>query len=163
LSTGQEDSWGNFGLKDQVQVLRWVKENIVAFGGDPNLVTIFGESAGGASVAYHMQSELSKGLFHRGISQSGTNLAPWGAVGHKDVAQQRAVKLGEMMGCELEDSNYKKMIECLRDVSAKNITEAFYEFFEWDTGLHSFSCPIFSDSNANFFLCRSNGSISPCC
>ena len=133
LSTGQKDCWGNFGLKDQVQVLRWIKENIALFGGNPNLVTIFGESAGGASVAYHMQSELSKGLFHRGISQSGTNLAPWGAVAHSGVAPERAVKLGEMMNCKMENENYQQMIECLRQVPAKNITEAFYDFFEWDT------------------------------
>lgn len=133
LSTGQEDSWGNFGLKDQVQVLRWIKENIAAFGGNPDSVTIFGESAGGASVSYHMQSELSKGLFHRGISESGTNLAPWGAVAHRGVAEERAAKLGEMLSCPLENSSYKKMIECLREVPAKNITEAFYDFFEWDT------------------------------
>lgn len=133
LSTGQEDSWGNFGLKDQVQVLRWIKENIASFGGNPDSVTIFGESAGGASVAYHMQSSLSKGFFHRGISQSGTNLASWGAVGHQNVAQKRAEKLGEMMSCPLEDSNYSEMINCLRTVPAYNITEAFYDFFEWDT------------------------------
>lgn len=133
LSTGQEDCWGNFGLKDQVQTLRWIKENIASFGGDPNSVTIFGESAGGASVTYHMQSSLSKGLFHRGISQSGTDLAPWGAVAHKNVAQGRAKRLGEMMGCPLENANYRAMIECLKAVPAANITEAFYEFFEWDT------------------------------
>lgn len=133
LSTGQEDAWGNFGLKDQNQVLRWIQENIAAFGGNPELVTIFGESAGGASVTYHMQSSLSEGLFHRGISQSGTNLAPWGAVAHKNVARSRAIKLGEMMSCPLENSNFKGMVDCLREVPAANITRAFYEFFEWDT------------------------------
>lgn len=52
---------GNNGMKDQVQSIRWVHENIAAFGGDPNRVTIFGESAGGASVHYHMMSDLTKG------------------------------------------------------------------------------------------------------
>ncbi|XP_054729259.1 juvenile hormone esterase-like [Anastrepha obliqua] len=61
LSTETLDCPGNFGLKDQVEILRWVQENIAAFGGDPTSVTIFGNSAGAASVTYHMLSNSSKG------------------------------------------------------------------------------------------------------
>lgn len=61
LSTEDLECPGNLGLKDQQQALRWVHENIVYFSGDPNRVTIFGESAGGASVHYHMVSPLSAG------------------------------------------------------------------------------------------------------
>lgn len=67
----------NVGLKDQVLALRWVKENIQAFGGDPNNVTIFGESAGASSVHFHLLSLQSKGLFHKAVMQSGTSLCPW--------------------------------------------------------------------------------------
>lgn len=69
--------YGNMGLKDQVMGLKWVQENIKSFGGDPNKVTIFGESAGGANVALMLLSPLAEGLFHQAISQSGVPSLPW--------------------------------------------------------------------------------------
>jgi para-nitrobenzyl esterase len=62
---------GNYGIMDQQAALRWVKANIASFGGNPNNVTIFGESAGGFAVLTHLASPLSKGLFHKAIIQSG--------------------------------------------------------------------------------------------
>ncbi|KAM3609035.1 uncharacterized protein V6R79_008807 [Siganus canaliculatus] len=72
LSTGDEHLSGNFGLLDQIQALRWTQEHIHNFGGDPGLVTIFGESAGGISVSLLLMSPLSEGLFHHAIAESGT-------------------------------------------------------------------------------------------
>ncbi|KAF7660212.1 hypothetical protein LDENG_00286340 [Lucifuga dentata] len=72
LSTGDEHMSGNFGLLDQVEALRWIQQHIHHFGGNPGLVTIFGESAGGVSVSLLLLSPLSDGLFHRAIAESGT-------------------------------------------------------------------------------------------
>ncbi|XP_053683385.1 juvenile hormone esterase-like [Sabethes cyaneus] len=78
FSTGDTHAQGNWGLKDCVEALRWVRDNIAAFGGDPNNVTIFGESAGGVLVHFLVMSSMATGLFHKAIAQSGTALVPWG-------------------------------------------------------------------------------------
>uniref|UniRef100_A0A182WFA6 Carboxylic ester hydrolase n=1 Tax=Anopheles minimus TaxID=112268 RepID=A0A182WFA6_9DIPT len=68
---------GNYGLKDQTTLLRWVQRNIKYFGGDPDQVTLMGQSAGASAVSHHLYIQQSKDLFHRLIALSGSLLAPW--------------------------------------------------------------------------------------
>lgn len=71
LSLGMAKYSGNMGLKDQQLAMRWVKEHIQNFGGDPEQITLFGQSAGGASAHLHVLMESSAGLFRRAIVMSG--------------------------------------------------------------------------------------------
>lgn len=84
LSLGSRDYSGNNGLKDQLFALQWVKRNIEKFGGDKDLVTLFGESAGSASVHCQVLSPKSEGLFKRAIMQSGSASSPWASYSKSD-------------------------------------------------------------------------------
>ncbi|GBP60489.1 Esterase B1 [Eumeta japonica] len=102
---------GNAGMKDQVAALRWVQKNISNFGGDPNNVTIFGESAGGGSVGWHILSPMSKGLFQRAILMSGSPFCDWG---NTYFSRRRAFALGRQLGINTNDD--KELLEYLQNV-----------------------------------------------
>jgi para-nitrobenzyl esterase len=90
---------GDYGLQDQLAALRWVQENIVRFGGDPENVTLFGESAGAHAVGILMASPLSVGLFHKAIGQSGSFWdSARGSLGTHAEALDRGIALSKTLG-----------------------------------------------------------------
>ncbi|MCA9664252.1 MAG: carboxylesterase family protein [Myxococcales bacterium] len=107
---------GNFLLLDQQAALRWVQDNIRAFGGDPENVTIFGESAGAFSCCYHLVSPKSKDLFHRAVMQSGTCMK----MRTRAQAESYGQLVSKAVGCDTASDEAK----CLRDTSAKRLAEA---------------------------------------
>ena len=104
----------NFGMRDQVAALRWVRDNIAAFGGDPANITIFGESAGGMSVGSLMGSPEAQGLFHKAIPQSGA--------GHHGMVDEQAVDNGRTFCANLGVSPDDP--DALRSASIEAILEA---------------------------------------
>ncbi|XP_028624437.1 pyrethroid hydrolase Ces2e-like isoform X1 [Grammomys surdaster] len=116
FSTGDEHARGNWGYLDQVAALRWVQQNIAHFGGNPDHVTIFGESAGGTSVSSHVVSPMSQGLFHGAIMESGVALLPDLISNTSEVVYTTVAILS---GCETMDS--ETLVRCLRNKSEEEI------------------------------------------
>ena len=111
-----DNQTGNFGLEDEILALQWVKDNIDQFGGDPDNITLFGESAGGAHVSYHIASPLSEGLFDRGIIQSGGyNLSNPSRLNSLDDANKLALetqnKAGALNFNELKQLSSTELLE----------------------------------------------------
>ncbi|KAK3247891.1 hypothetical protein CYMTET_42621 [Cymbomonas tetramitiformis] len=112
---------GNYGILDQQLALRWVRDHVLNFGGDPARVTIMGQSAGANSVLVHMVSPGSRGLFAQGIARSPVGVA------YRDTKQalKHAKMLAHMLFCQVDD------LKCLRSRSASTINSQKLDIAEY--------------------------------
>ncbi|KAL1006979.1 hypothetical protein UPYG_G00080110 [Umbra pygmaea] len=112
---------GNYGFMDQIEALKWVQKNIRVFGGDPNQVTIFGQSSGGTSVWTLMMSPLAKGLFHRAVDMSGS------------YVYNASLKKAELDNLIFLNRTSCNNLACLRKLSISQILRAipWQEYPSW--------------------------------
>ncbi|KAK9532855.1 hypothetical protein VZT92_010220 [Zoarces viviparus] len=117
LSTGESDLPGNYGLWDQHAAIAWVNRNIRSFGGDPDNITIFGESAGGASVSFQTLTPHNKGLFKRAISQSGDATCSW-------AINRNPRRFAEEVALKVDCPINQTMASCLKNTDPVKLTLA---------------------------------------
>jgi len=107
---------GNFAILDQIAALRWIQDNIAAFGGDPKAITLMGESAGGGSVNILMASPLARGLFHKAIILSGGGRDKGAArplQGSSKNAEDAGIAFAQWAGVEVTNPNSASMLRSL--------------------------------------------------
>lgn len=115
---------GNAAMKDQQLALKFVRDNIRNFGGDPNNCTLFGHSSGGTSVSLHCVAESSRGLFHKAIIMSGSHVAKEALIRDDNYASKLAQKLG------YDGRSESEMLTFLENANVISLAEAQYELIE---------------------------------
>lgn len=131
LATGDLASPGNYGLKDITMALKWVRDNIAAFGGDPKAVTISGQSAGSVAVNYHLMSNHSQGLYKNAHMISGLAAKSWG----EPLADPRGYmnRHAKALGIEnAEQMTSAALVEQFRKISAWKLTRTLPKLYEFD-------------------------------
>ena len=123
---------GNYGLYDQLEALRWINRNISAFGGDPENVTIMGQSAGAMSVQQHCLSPLSQGLFHQAVMSSGGGVSKVLSAASPEKAYDFWHAMMEKTGCET--------LEAFRALPVQELFEAWKELKKTMKGGGCFPC-----------------------
>jgi carboxylesterase type B len=122
---------GNYGFLDQRAAMQWAKANAAAFGGNPSIVTIFGESAGAGSVSNHLVSPNSWGLFERGIIESGPTAGPWMAQPY-NTSSTRLPQLAAHLNCPTTGA---ASLQCLRNMTWQDVVkykdQLTKAFLEW--------------------------------
>ncbi|CAB3382986.1 Hypothetical predicted protein [Cloeon dipterum] len=119
LNVGSKELHGNYAIRDQIHALKWVQENIAAFGGDPNSVTLFGWNSGAASIHYILISPLAKGLYHRAILQSGCALNDWAFQDDRYGVNLEAII--KNLGCW--KGGNEENLKCLRDLDVQKLAD----------------------------------------
>ncbi|OWA49882.1 Neuroligin-4, X-linked [Hypsibius exemplaris] len=116
LSTADSSAPGNYGLMDQVMALKWIRDNVDRFGGNPNNLTLVGQSAGAAAVHLHLLSKKTEDLFTNAVLHSGVALAPWAI---QRMPAENARFLAEAVNCPQTPSS--AMVSCLRHKNESEI------------------------------------------
>lgn len=146
LSTEDRLIPGNFGLKDQAMALKWLSENINDYGGNPDSMIVFGESAGGASAHYLLASPLSRDLVKGGISESGVIDAVW-ALSYPGRAKELVEEVAKIVGC-----SSSPLLECFQSVEAEKLIAAELELLEWDFDPAVIFQPVVEEENDGAFI-----------